>query len=366
MNFSLIHIASLIAIFQAVLMAVFSLQNKKTSRTSNIILASMLLIFAVINCGSLYMSIYPFKINIRYHKLIFMLGNLAFLIGPLLYFYIKSLLDMNFSLRKRDWIHTLPFMIAVICSLFIFQVYKHFNIWTFPSRIFFSSSILIQNLVYFIVALKNLQAYGLTLKSFLSYISNSRLAWVRFFVSGYIVLWSIQLQLFFGWDVLRQVAWCPYAMNLYSLTAFLFFNGMVYIGLMRPEMFHQGQKYQNSILKNSDKEEYQRKLISLMNQEKLYLNPSITLTEIAQKLDIAPCYVSQVINESFQQNFRDFVNKYRIEESKRLLTQQNQLLNIMGIALDAGFNSKSAFNSAFKKHTGITPKEFKKKTPQLA
>ena len=99
-----------------------------------------------------------------------------------------------------------------------------------------------------------------------------------------------------------------------------------------------------------------------MDEQKLYLNTSVTLGDIAQKLDIAPCYVSQLINETFKQNFRDFINKYRIEESKRMLTQQNQQLNILGIALDSGFNSKSSFNNAFKKHTGITPKEFKKRT----
>jgi AraC-like DNA-binding protein len=136
---------------------------------------------------------------------------------------------------------------------------------------------------------------------------------------------------------------------------------MVFIGLKRPEIFRQDQKYKDSILKESAKEQYRVELISLMNKEKLFLNSSITLTEIAQRLNIAPCSLSQVINETFQLNFRDFVNKYRIEESKRMLIQENQTLNIMGIALDAGFKSKSTFNSAFKRHTGITPKEFKNK-----
>jgi YesN/AraC family two-component response regulator len=136
---------------------------------------------------------------------------------------------------------------------------------------------------------------------------------------------------------------------------------MLYIGLRRPEIFHQGKKYQYSILKETDKEQYHEKLTSLMSKEKLYLNPSISLPELAEKLDIAPCYVSQIINETFQQNFRDFVNKYRIEESKILLSQQNLNLNILGIAFDTGFNSKSAFNKAFKRNTGITPKEFRKR-----
>ncbi len=155
--------------------------------------------------------------------------------------------------------------------------------------------------------------------------------------------------------------WCPYARSLYFLTTFLLFNGLVYLGLKKPEIFHQGPKYQHSVLKKTDKQHYQDKLTSLMNQEKLYLNPSITLTEIALKLTIHPIYVSQIINETFRQNFREFLNSYRIEESKRLLVQQTQTLNILGIALDAGFNSKSAFNRAFKKHTGTTPKEFRRK-----
>jgi AraC-like DNA-binding protein len=71
-------------------------------------------------------------------------------------------------------------------------------------------------------------------------------------------------------------------------------------------------------------------------------------------------YVSQIINESFRQNFREYVNRYRIEESKRLLVQPRQILNITGIAYDSGFNSKSAFNRAFKKQTGMTPREYRR------
>jgi AraC-like DNA-binding protein len=85
----------------------------------------------------------------------------------------------------------------------------------------------------------------------------------------------------------------------------------------------------------------------------------LTLPELAQKLNISPCHLSQIINESFHQHFTDFVNKYRIEESKTLLKKNEQRWNISEIALESGFNSKSTFNSAFKKHTGITPKEFK-------
>ena len=87
----------------------------------------------------------------------------------------------------------------------------------------------------------------------------------------------------------------------------------------------------------------------------------LTLPELAQRLNISPCHLSQIINESFHQHFSDFLNKYRIEESKSILQKNEQRWNISEIALESGFNSKSTFNSAFKKHTGMTPKEFKNK-----
>jgi len=359
-NFSVLHIASSIAVFQALLMALFSIQNKKSPRTSNIFLASMLFAFALISGASLYKSITPLETHMKYHRQIFVVGQLAFCIGPLLYLYVKSLLDLKFFFRKKDWIHFLPVPVAIVSSLAVFPQYHPFLIWKFPGRIYFSGAVLVQSLAYCVASFKIMASNGLTVKSFLSYIDNSRLEWVRFLVGGYIILWIMQLQIFMAWDVLEQPQWCPYVRSLYFLTTFLLFNGLVYIGLKKPELFQQGLKYQYSVLKESDKELYQNKLTGLMSAEKLFLNPSLSLTEIAQKLEVAPRYASQVINESFRQNFHDFVNRFRVEESKRLLSLQDQNLNILGIALDAGFNSKSAFNTAFKRHTGMTPKEFRK------
>jgi len=121
-----------------------------------------------------------------------------------------------------------------------------------------------------------------------------------------------------------------------------------------------------SQLKPTDKEHYRARLLEVMEREKVYLVPSLTLVDLAQRLEIAPCHLSQIINESMQLTFRVLVNKYRVLESKRLLVEQGQALNILGIALDAGFNSKSAFNSAFKKHTGLTPKEYRKVATRAA
>jgi AraC-like DNA-binding protein len=361
MNISLLQIASIIAIFQAILMGFFFLQNKKSPRTGNYIFSSMLFAFSLISACSLLLTFDGIKFNATYPKYIFIVSNFSFLIGPLLFFYIQSLLQDSFSFKAGYWIHFIPFVIAIGYSIILMQQQERFLIWQYPKRIYFGGAILIQNLLYFIFSLEILHSNGLSLKTFLSYISDLKLAWVRFFISGFIVLWLVQLQLFVGWDVLQNPSWCPYATSLYLLIAFVFFNGIIYIALKKPETFSQGQKYQHSVLKKSDKEQYIEKLMILINQDRVFLKPSISLIEIAKRLDIAPCYISQIINETFQQNFRDFINKYRIEESKRLLAQPNQQFNILGIAQEAGFNSKSAFNSAFKRHSGITPKEFKKK-----
>lgn len=97
-----------------------------------------------------------------------------------------------------------------------------------------------------------------------------------------------------------------------------------------------------------------------MQTKKPHLQSSITLPEMARRLSIPRHHLSQVINESFNLNFNDLINKYRIDEALVMLQDgDHQNGTILEIAYEVGFNSKSTFNTAFKKHTGITPKEYK-------
>jgi YesN/AraC family two-component response regulator len=99
-----------------------------------------------------------------------------------------------------------------------------------------------------------------------------------------------------------------------------------------------------------------------MIKEKVFLNSSITLGEIADKLSVVPRYLSQVINELKGQNFYDFVNSYRIEEAKKILSDpSHDDEKILAVLFESGFNSKSVFNTVFKKITGITPSEYRRK-----
>jgi AraC-like DNA-binding protein len=105
---------------------------------------------------------------------------------------------------------------------------------------------------------------------------------------------------------------------------------------------------------------YLQKLQAKMAQDKPYLETELTLPRLSECLSMPQHDLSRVINESLNQNFFDFVNGYRVEEAKRLLVDPAKSAHtILDIALEAGFNSKTTFNGAFKKITGKTPSEFR-------
>jgi AraC-like DNA-binding protein len=103
------------------------------------------------------------------------------------------------------------------------------------------------------------------------------------------------------------------------------------------------------------------RLEELFDRDKIYLENELSVAHLSEKLSVQPYQISELINRKYKEPFFDFVNRNRIQEVKqRLNDPQYSNLSILGIALDCGFNSKSSFNTAFKKFTGLTPSEFKK------
>ena len=106
-------------------------------------------------------------------------------------------------------------------------------------------------------------------------------------------------------------------------------------------------------------EEYSTKLLAHLTENKPYLNPNLSLRSLAKEIDIHPNYLSWLLNNSIGKNFNAFINHYRIETFKSIAKDpHNEHLTIEGLAYESGFNSKTVFNTYFKKETGLTPKQF--------
>jgi len=127
------------------------------------------------------------------------------------------------------------------------------------------------------------------------------------------------------------------------------------------ETFHQNTKYQKSGLKEDDAQRYLAILRSHMEEEKPYLDSSLGLKHLAGQIELSTNQLSQLLNEQLSQNFYDFVNSYRLEEFKvRVKDEKNRNFTLLYLAYDCGFNSKTTFNTFFKKSTGKTPSEYLK------
>jgi AraC-like DNA-binding protein len=158
---------------------------------------------------------------------------------------------------------------------------------------------------------------------------------------------------------------------LLLLFIFYFVNRVILKALRQPEIFagigqNETARYQGSSLTAGQLEEYRQKLLTLLRTDKPFLNPQVSLSDLSEKLSISSKNLSQVINQTFGKNFFDFINSYRIQEVQHILNDsRDDKMTILEAMYEAGFNSKSSFNTAFKKETGQTPSEFRKNISRM-
>ena len=121
------------------------------------------------------------------------------------------------------------------------------------------------------------------------------------------------------------------------------------------------EKYSSSSLKGVEEVKLYFRLRSIVERERLFLNPNLSLKEVADKIATNTKYLSQVVNHHAGCNFQHFINNYRVEEAKRKIVNQDfKHLTLYGVALQCGFKNKSTFYKVFKEITGFTPKEYQR------
>ncbi len=146
----------------------------------------------------------------------------------------------------------------------------------------------------------------------------------------------------------------------FSMSIFIYVTGYLGYTTEIKSSSASAPKYQNSSLGQNEKVKISEKLRQVMEAQKLFLEKDLTLQRLALSIETQKHHLSEVLNDELGEKFSDFVNKYRVEEAKKLLIEKHDVLTIHGIALESGFSNKTSFNKAFRRFEGCTPSEFRK------
>ena len=311
-------------------------------------------------------------ISILWEQLNFFPRTFGMAFAPLCYFYFKSQIDKDFSFSKQDIWYFLPFIIHTVYHVGVFAmgqdfvktVEKNFHgPFYIPQLETFTEIAL--NVFFIYKSLKLYNEYRKWTKTQFSDTESVSFKWFRNFLIVLVISFVVYLlkmvidrayNLDFKddwWDNLVGVALIYYV----SITGYA--QAQPNTGLVFKEEEHKVENIQKEKFNESELATWKAKILKLMQDEKLYLQPELNLSDIANRLKTNISVLSGVVNNAFGKNFNDFVNEYRVKEfQERIQLPENKNITLLGIAFDCGFNSKATFNRSFKKFTGKAPKEF--------
>lgn len=370
----------LIASFNAFFFTVLLLQ-KRPKALHDIILVLWLLYLG------LFIGVYSFyshDLFTHFQLLSISFISLLMLHGPFLYYYILTLVSDKKQIQKKDFLHFVPFILfniyLLIASFFPETAVKlnieKLSMDNYPPLLFLFFLIItaLSGTVYFLVTIKLFRKLDINIFNNFSNSRDVNLNWLRKLVFIFGIVWTTLISITIIHHVfgMFSMVFCTDGLFL-SLSVFVILIG--YYGLKQKVIFFaesiivSGEitevqaKYSGSRLKDSEAKLYVEKINNHMMLSKPYLNPDLTLLQLASDLGITPHVLSQIINDQYKLNFFDFVNQYRVQEFKKAVVDpKNKNYSLLGIAFECGFNSKSAFNRMFKKSTGLTPSQFKEAT----
>lgn len=296
--------------------------------------------------------------------------------------YAALMLDEGHQLRKEWWWFG---AYAVIWTVFLLTDFSLSN-YTFSDldTIYNSPPIAYKTLLlvhdFFNVGalfwlLKKTKSYDQTLKNNYSDIALVNLQWLKNFIWIYLILkftafaaWgALSLEIatsiadirpiFNVWFVILMIYLSYHGIRQYAVAEFYDYNPANKSVTLKADK--PTQKYQSSTLSDEDLDQLQTQIDQLFEAELLYLNPELKVHDLAEKLDITTHKVSQTLNSKAGLTFYDYVNRYRVEHFKKLLTDpKKQNFTILALGFESGFNSKASMNRIFKQIAGITPKAY--------
>lgn len=363
-----LNIGIVLAFFLGIL-----LFSKKDKILTDSILALWLFVIGIHLTGYFfnykgYWDIYPHLIGTT--------APIPFLYGPFLYLYVLYSIKSKRSLNKIDYLHFLP---AILSYLYMIPFYFSYSVEkkmqvdkgliddysTFAVLLLIG--VLLSGIIYSILAYRKLVKREKLVQENFSYNERIDMSWLRYSILGIMAVFIMAALV----SILREVIGFQFPFNADILFYSIIVAFVVYIGysgirqkgifsnrtIKEEELVKAESEYKNSSLKNDAAIKIHSELLNLMKEDKPFLNPKLTISELAQNLSTSTNHLSQVINQYEKVNFYDFVNKFRVEEFIEN-AQNNSEFNLLANAYDAGFNSKSTFNTAFKKLKSVTPSQY--------
>ncbi len=303
----------------------------------------------------------------------FFLGGFVFLLqGPLLYGFTKAAIFRHYELRRRDLWHLLP---TILYPLYMYLIYFQFDEnyklqyvhdWSrVISNPYFEMAIWFQRFsvfYYSIICTYILYQYTRHLINTKFQLSKVDLHWLNLLILGF--LW-INLWVVVGLLISRFTA---FDLGGFMGTMESYFR-CIYVCVLVIYLLHHSKGFVDIQLEHTlnqvpEERDSQQKTIeqlqSYMDSNKPYLDPHLTVERLAIRLDVSPKVLSSAINMQLKMNFFEVIGFYRIEESKRQLADAKlKHMTINEVMKNCGFNSKSVFNLAFKKSTGVTPSYYR-------
>ncbi len=296
--------------------------------------------------------------------------NLTLLYGPILFCYVKMLWVSNGRFENVLFFHSIPFV------LFFLLTFVFFENTDFQQILSMSGGV--SGILYCVLTLFYIRQHERKIIDLYSTTKSVSLDWLKKLIIGVVFVWSGIFVLI----VIKQLFQVNINLNWFFILIPFFITYIGYYGLKQKIIFqtdlnitsevknmsdnnipvNQSLSYEKSGLSELDMKNIFNALENLMKTEKLYLEPGLNLKELANKAQIPQHHITQTLNRFVEQNFYDYINAYRVNEFiNKLKKGDADNFSLLGIAFDCGFNSKSTFNRIFKKSTGFTPSEYKKR-----
>lgn len=333
-------IVSGLGVIHGLFLALFLWTTSKGNLTTNRLLGILLLVLSFRVGKSVFLAF----LDDLDTKFIFIgLGTLM-AIGPLFNLYAKASISGSFRLERKHWLHFVPCLFAVL-----------FGFWVSDEGMRTLPKLLL--LILFVSYYTHYLVYLLKTRSYISTqrregLSDKTYQLLMLLFYGLLIIWVAYVLNLFDESI-------PYVVGpvLYSVVAYVISFIVISKGYLQDV---RQEKYKTTRISEEQMEQVFSKVSTLIIHEKQFKDPELTLKSLSETLKVSTQVLSMVINQKSQKNFNAFVNYYRVEEAIALLNDpKNESHTISAIAYEAGFNSISSFNSAFKKYTNKTPQAYR-------